>query len=732
MADLSSSGRVQSADQIRIDRERKGLCTTCRNDQPVKCFEIKKRLGFVKKIPLSEVGKVEQGTCLICHPHHDPRMGRAQDPLTSNVAFGRDAHSHRDRVQSHYQLDRGQPFPLGGDPLQGNDRSMPNLRKPTRQANFRLSKSLPLDALDSYDEIPWDVPRGHQHREEEYVNDIGIGRRSGSNPKLHMETGRIDRHANMGNASSTSQYSKKYGASSDEHNYTAAESFEEKLEGHASENNVRHPTYSRGYAQSLQSERERNYSGGIHREIPKAQDAKLYPSTYDYRRGDEMDDRKLPSVSTFPKRGDFSNSHQEDNLNVQLDSRLPPHFDPFSTAYAPSGDDENDAEKLPRNSNLAEGGDSTGSDLGSDAQFDNLQKTIRDYFKMNPNKPIKFVPNEGGVVLPNSELQLEEADDDPSVLTQDTYLRDMGSVATMGTRINTDSRMRLVPIDESASVSSSHHPHSELSSFSSSHHQRSMISHQRREPTVPYVAASPVQIMESYMQCPDLKALSEFIEMCNTTGLDEDAIEALTTSLIQDNDDAVKSTSTNTDLAVFCLTKLWVLAGKSDDNKRMMIFDENNCAGAYSSFEAVKETAKIYRGSYEVQQGVCAVLWSLSMKYQNHVVQNDGCMVILDAIKIHVKDAALQVMALGALKVMTFDSVGQSMLLSQGCLSIVADVMQTHLNNSAIQSLGCVILGNLALDEASQSAITVSEKEVSVVINGMVAHPNSLEVHEAA
>jgi hypothetical protein len=52
--------------------------------------------------------------------------------------------------------------------------------------------------------------------------------------------------------------------------------------------------------------------------------------------------------------------------------------------------------------------------------------------------------------------------------------------------------------------------------------------------------------------------------------------------------------------------------------------------------------------------------------------------------------------------------------------------------NPVLQSDGCVILGNLSLDDASQSSISVSEKEIDVIIKGMVAHPNSLEVQEAA
>ena len=58
--------------------------------------------------------------------------------------------------------------------------------------------------------------------------------------------------------------------------------------------------------------------------------------------------------------------------------------------------------------------------------------------------------------------------------------------------------------------------------------------------------------------------------------------------------------------------------------------------------------------------------------------------------------------------------------------------MQNHLNNPSIQTEGCVILGNVAVDEANQKVRPVSENEIEDVIMGMLEHEDSLNVQEAA
>jgi hypothetical protein len=340
-------------------------------------------------------------------------------------------------------------------------------------------------------------------------------------------------------------------------------------------------------------------------------------------------------------------------------------------------------------------------------EWDNLQREINEFFVRNPHVPRRFIPNDRGVVPPNFELHLQDTQDDWSELTP--------SVVSAGRRLNDDGRPGLCPTNESSSSSSISRP--------------SLISHQICEPDIPRAAAVPAQDMGSCLNidAPNLTEVREIVEGCNRTGNDEFAIHALKRALIDNN-----GTTRSEDLATFCLAKLLVLARKSDDNKRMVICGDVDGAGAISAFDAIIEAAQIYPRSAKIQQDVCAVLWSLSIKYQKHIAQNGGCNAILNAMTIHVELDALQVNALEALKVISFDGVGKSTLLSQGGMTIVSDVMRAHTHDPVMQSVGCVILGNLAVDEASQSAIPVSGNEVEVIINGMIAHEHSLNVQEAA
>ena len=229
-----------------------------------------------------------------------------------------------------------------------------------------------------------------------------------------------------------------------------------------------------------------------------------------------------------------------------------------------------------------------------------------------------------------------------------------------------------------------------------------MIMHQIRESGIPRADAVPAQDMESYLHSasPNAKAVREFVEMCDAAGIDEEAIGALKLALIHDN-----ATAANEGLAMLCLTELLVLAGKSCDNRRRMIFNGSRI----STFDAIIEAAQIYPGSAKIQHKVCALLMLLSMEYKQNVARNGGCEAILDAMRIHVEVGALQVTAMDALEVLSCDGVGASTLLSRAGMSIVADVMRAHENNPEIRTRGHAILGNLALYGESRSATPVSE-----------------------
>ncbi len=188
-------------------------------------------------------------------------------------------------------------------------------------------------------------------------------------------------------------------------------------------------------------------------------------------------------------------------------------------------------------------------------------------------------------------------------------------------------------------------------------------------------------------------------------------IDALKTALIHNN-----ATSTSKNLALYCLTKLLILAGKSYDNKTIIIFNGNYSNGTnpqgISAFDPIIEAAQINQGSAKIQHMVCTVLWSLSTKYEKHVTQNGGCKAILFAMRNHVEVDNLQAIPLVALTALSFDSVGRWTLLSRDGMSIVADIMQTHVHNPTIKSRGCIILGNLRVDEEKLSGAPISEKVV--------------------
>ena len=125
----------------------------------------------------------------------------------------------------------------------------------------------------------------------------------------------------------------------------------------------------------------------------------------------------------------------------------------------------------------------------------------------------------------------------------------------------------------------------------------------------------------------------------------------------------------------------------------------------FSDFDAIIETMLIYRErSVDIQTRACGVLWSLSMVDPNdrrQVAQGGGCEAILNAMMMHMEEDELQTIALIALKVLSIDNIGKSTLCAWGASSIIADIMQKHINNPTIQSEGRVLWKNLAVYDAN-------------------------------
>ena len=90
-------------------------------------------------------------------------------------------------------------------------------------------------------------------------------------------------------------------------------------------------------------------------------------------------------------------------------------------------------------------------------------------------------------------------------------------------------------------------------------------------------------------------------------------------------------------------------------------------------------------------------------------------------------------MGMGALKVLAFDSRAKEVMRRKFGTDVVASNMNEHTFDATIQTDGCIIIGNCAVDDGGKIVETrVSDREIEAVLAGMVAHEGSLVVVEAA
>jgi len=224
----------------------------------------------------------------------------------------------------------------------------------------------------------------------------------------------------------------------------------------------------------------------------------------------------------------------------------------------------------------------------------------------------------------------------------------------------------------------------------------------------------------------DLQTLRGTVSSFLSAGADSKAINTVTHSLGIDNDMSDNATSMSEwpeDLTLFCLATLLFLARKNKKNEQKILRED-------LTFDLIIETMSIYKDrSAEVLTRACGLLWTLSMDPKNRklVVQGGGCNAISDAMVSFMDNNALRMMALGSLKVLS-----RTIIMSDETLSTVADVMQKHRHNHTVQEEGCIILGNAAAVDNKQRSTPVTEKRLEALVRGILAHPESMEVQEAA
>ena len=355
---------------------------------------------------------------------------------------------------------------------------------------------------------------------------------------------------------------------------------------------------------------------------------------------------------------------------------------------------------------------------GDDDEMDELERMVAQHFATTQEAP-KFDPQS---FVQGAELPIYEMEDEPSVLTLPTVFADDGTVISRSTRSIRASARKTTENEKNTSVI---HERKTATSGSHSGSHRSLASHELREPTVPN------QSEEMYLQSadelsPDIDAVREIIHDCMEMGSDEQAIEIARQALMD-----TKSLG----LAMFCLTNtLWVLVRKSDENKRHVLYGSKNetTRDDETPFGAIINAMVVFE-SAEIQTCACGVIWSLSMNPDDRkdVAQLGGCQAILQAMLFHPDNEALHEMALGALKVLSFNVVGQSSLRQISASSVVAASMAEHIVNPTIQSEGCTIISNLATGPHN-FIIPITEEEIDAIVNSIMSHPESSNIQEGA
>jgi len=649
---------------------RHGFCETCRVD-PVRCFTIKRRFGGIihERIPLTIEHKVHNGVCLQCHPD--------QDPIPRHGSIRR-------HNRNLFHPPRHEPSPSENS-ISRTERVPRSLRQDAREVDqWARTNSIPS------------VEGGNRRRS--LMARQGARRDLGRSRDMSQSAPVDSNYVPDDDMDFDYEYDNK--------NSTRKNIFGEVIRRKSSK---KYPNHANGILHDDDGE----YAGG-----------NCFPSRRSNHHDNNFSQRLEEKQPSPPARGGRRDSppraapERSDQQAINtLSARFAhlPHFarndkgvNPY-TNYGANGDDEDEEEH----------GQGAEPVLSPDQPMDELARIIAQACAKTPDLVRTFVlPANGLNMLPNSVLNVPVMDDDEiSLVTMETALRgdDCTVISTSVRKFRTDSMPAIN--EESNDDAEPDGSDRNTEARRESNDQKTVASHLIREPSPPSESENEIE-----SDAMDISTLREIVSDFSKADYDAGAIEVVSQALIQDN-----STNRSVDLALFCLTTLWVLARKSDTNKRKMIFEDR-------TFDAILEVMHLYAEvSSEIQTRACGVLWSLAMdpNDRKHVAQLGGCDGILNAMLVHMEVESLHVMALGALKVISLDAEGQSMLRRKEAASIVADSMASHPTNATVQSEGCAILCNLAR-EANQFVHPVSAREIEVVINAILSNPNSSDVVEGA
>jgi hypothetical protein len=149
---------------------------------------------------------------------------------------------------------------------------------------------------------------------------------------------------------------------------------------------------------------------------------------------------------------------------------------------------------------------------------------------------------------------------------------------------------------------------------------------------------------------------------------------------------------------------------------------------------SIVEVMKAFPSSFKLQEHGCAAIGVLAGNEYNRntLIGAGSCGTILKAVSKNFGDASLVTSAFIAIRIFSTEPQGRNELIRIAAAKVVVEAMQCNASIAAIQSDGCAILSNLAVDAESKTVSKVSKSEITTIVKVMKMHEDDETVIASA
>lgn len=213
-------------------------------------------------------------------------------------------------------------------------------------------------------------------------------------------------------------------------------------------------------------------------------------------------------------------------------------------------------------------------------------------------------------------------------------------------------------------------------------------------------------------------------DMLRPSGASSDAqtVDAALEIILQSMTENASSTA----VQEYSVLVLYDLARTCEENRARIA-----TAGAFPKIVAGMASAP---SSTSLQERGCSVMWLLALGEERReaCVLAGACEAIVEALKNHASHTAVVSAALGAIKPVSIVDFGRRRLETAGAAEAVARAMSSNASVKKIQSEGCSLLSNLAVDIAHNRVTVAGSVELDAILGAMMEHPTEVAVQKQA